>query len=217
MTEPAFRGHGKAVYARNKFLNNPWMQVIAVATNDLDFASLVWYVGCVYKFDMDNIDEICHVGLQAGGYTVSFPTNGLYVTVINITNALPRAVDLNGFRQFMSTVAHEIQHAVIRLFKREGVVVYSEEEPHAYTTGYVTENLMRIVARETQMFYCALSISRASVIEGTRRMPEVVTRTLSDVQVNSAIMDEYRRANNHLVIHDDNGWSNTSYFTGGGL
>lgn len=217
MTEAEFLAHGARAYARNQFLNNPYMHTIAVATNNLDFCSMICHLSTKYNHPASSYAQICNNGSKAAGFTVTYPSRTMVVTVINLANILPGSGSINGFIQFMDTVAHEIQHALVKLLLQENVDIYNEQEPHAYSTGFITQNVLRIVQRETSMFTVSLPFSHATLIDSAVKMKNQVLSTLSEAQFHSCIMDEWYRTTHGVVKVYNDGWSSTSYTPHGDL
>lgn len=217
MTKDEFIRHGSTVYHRSTFENVPYDQLISIVLNQLD-----WDAVTTYLFDRDGVSgntpplsKYSNDYLVSGGYTLSYVCGRATINVIGLHADKIDSSNPFTVQYLLNALAHELQHCLVKLEKKEKINSINEEEPRAYATGYMFEQALKIVQHNANILICSTPFELANVVQGIYNAPQSVISNLPTLAVSSALRDLGMAYAQSTVQHSGNDWSATTYFTHG--
>lgn len=214
LTEQEFKLHGEDVCERYTIVNEPFDHIIILAMSGLDFAAAVLHYGEKLGYTQSSMMQTIDSGLLSDGYTCWMHKGELFVSVINMTNSTPNTLNADSFVNFIDTLSHEIQHALMLGFEHYGMDAHKEFEPHAYATGRLTRRIFELLARNNHFVCMAMPLRWYPAFSAFNVVPSRMMTSLSSLATSSALIDQAIAVNQHRVVLRADTWSASTYFTG---
>lgn len=215
LSEASFIEAGKQFFNEKGFEIQPYHHRVIVCVNLFEWDAVAYYLSKMHR----RVDMIQHSDnyAAAGGFTMQYYHigNGFNYTMLGLHGHTLKPCSHQKLVEFISVMAHEIQHVInhnARELKYNPVV---EDEPVAYTVGMLTERVLGIVARSLNLSFIAMPRAAAYLTSGLAALPLPMIMDLSARGVHSACIRQRVEESNHTVIIDsDTEWRASTYLAG---
>lgn len=204
---------GRDIHRTHTFENKPYMQNITIVGNRYEWDAVMAFLN-----DRDKLDGVEQYGDEyqhSGAYTLKYVSVPVVHTVIGFHSDKLLYGNEASARNYIGVMAHEIQHALIGMEREFKINSLNEEEPRAYSTQFIIDKALQLMLKQYHCAFVATYPHLLGLINGLHNLPVDIRVTMPVVTALSGMRDAYMTQHQHTVVHDDYGWSATTYTSGG--
>lgn len=165
---------------------------------------------------MLNVADAVDVYKSSGGVTTTYMYNGVMFSVVGIPSSTLSFFNTASTRNFINTLTHEVQHALMSYAEWVGSTPVVESEPHAYLTGWVVSELLRVYSKTWNVEVHGVPkklVNLNMVLINVANNP--VFGEVSPTSLYSALINQTISERNTVVKQDgSDGWVATTYWMG---